>query len=97
MKIKPLYDRVVLATEDVKTETSSGIMLPEMAQEKSQIGIVVAVGNGINLDGNQSEIQVNIGDKVLYSKFAGVEIKIEGKNYIVIRQTDILAVLGGED
>lgn len=96
MNIKPLYDRVVLAAEDVKSKTASGIMLPEMAQEKSQVGTVVAVGTGIDLDGNKSEIQVKIGDKVLYSKFAGVEIKIEDKNYIVVRQTDILAILGGE-
>ena len=96
MKIKPLYDRVVLSVEDPKAKTASGIMLPEMAQEKSQVGTVVAVGNGIDLDGNKTDIQVNIGDKVLYSKFAGVEIKVEDKNYIVIRQTDILAILGGE-
>jgi len=96
MNIKPLYDRVVLAAEDAKSKTASGIMLPEMAQEKSQVGTVVAVGTGIDLDGNKSEIQVKIGDKVLYSKFAGVEIKIEDKNYIVVRQTDILAILGGE-
>ena len=97
MNIKPLYDRVVLAAEDAKSKTASGIMLPEMAQEKSQVGTVVAVGKGIDLDGNKSEIQVKIGDKVLYSKFAGVEIKIEDKNYIVVRQTDILAILGGEN
>lgn len=97
MNIKPLYDRVVLAAEDAKSKTASGIMLPEMAQEKSQVGTVVAVGTGIDLDGNKSEIQVKIGDKVLYSKFAGVEIKIEDKNYIVVRQTDILAILGGEN
>lgn len=97
MNIKPLYDRVVLAAEDAKSKTASGIMLPEMAQEKSQVGTVVAVGTGIDLDGNKSEIQVSIGDKVLYSKFAGVEIKIEDKNYIVVRQTDILAILGGEN
>ena len=97
MYIKPLYDRVVLAAEDAKSKTASGIMLPEMAQEKSQVGTVVAVGTGIDLDGNKSEIQVSLGDKVLYSKFAGVEIKIEDKNYIVVRQTDILAILGGEN
>ena len=97
MNIKPLYDRVVLAAEDAKSKTASGIMLPEMAQEKSQVGTVVAVGTGIDLDGNKSEIQVKLGDKVLYSKFAGVEIKIEDKNYIVVRQTDILAILGGEN
>ncbi|MBQ4535223.1 MAG: co-chaperone GroES [Clostridia bacterium] len=97
MNIKPLYDRVVLAAEDAKSKTASGIMLPEMAQEKSQVGTVVAVGTGIDLDGNKSEIQVKLGDKVLYSKFAGVEIKIEDKNYIVVRQTDILAILGGKN
>ena len=97
MKIKPLYDRVVLVAENAKVETESGIMLPEMAQEKSQVGVVAFVGNGVNLDGTQTEMQVKVGDKVLYSKFAGVEIKQDGKDYIVIRQTDILAILGGEN
>jgi len=93
MKIKPLYDRIVLAPEKAVEKTVGGIVLPEVAQEKSQIAKVVAVGEGGNLDGKESKIQVKIGDKVIYSKFAGTELKIEGKDYVIIRQTDILAVL----
>lgn len=93
MKIKPLYDRVVLAPEKAAEKTVGGIMLPEVAQEKSQMAKVVAVGEGGNLDGKESKIQVKIGDKVLYSKFAGTEIKIDGNDYVIVRQTDILAVM----
>lgn len=93
MKIKPLYDRVVLSPVKAKTETESGLMLPEAVQEKSQFAIVVAVGQGGSLDGKESKIQVAVGEKVLYNRFAGTEIKVDGEEYIVIRQTDILAVI----
>lgn len=96
MKIKPIFDRVVLTVETTKEKTASGIMLPEMAQEKSQIGKVVATGSGLDLDGNKIEMQVKVGDRVLFSKFAGVEIKVDEENFVVLRQTDILAILGGE-
>ncbi|MDD2445885.1 MAG: co-chaperone GroES [Clostridia bacterium] len=93
MKIIPLYDRIVLIPEKAVDKTASGIMLPEMAQEKSQIAEVVSVGEGGSIDGKDSKIQVKIGDKVLYTKFAGTEIKLDGKDYVIVRQTDILAVL----
>lgn len=93
MKIKPLYDRVVLSPEKAQEKTASGIMLPEVAQEKSQMAKVVSVGEGGSIDGKESKIQVKIGDKVLYTKFAGTEIKIDNKEYIIVRQTDILAVI----
>lgn len=96
MKIKPLYDRVVIKPEVVGEKTFSGIVLPEMAREKSQIGKVVAIGSGGALDGQNQKIQVEIGDKVLYSKFAGTEIKLDGENYIILRQVDVLAIIGGE-
>jgi len=93
MKIKPLYDRVVLSPDKAQEKTASGIMLPEVAQEKSQMAKVVSVGEGGSIDGKESKIQVKSGDKVLYTKFAGTEIKIDGKDYIIVRQTDILAVI----
>ncbi|MDD3396978.1 MAG: co-chaperone GroES [Clostridia bacterium] len=93
MKIKPLYDRVVLSPDKAQEKTASGIMLPEVAQEKSQMAKVVSIGEGGSIDGKESKIQVKSGDKVLYTKFAGTEIKIDGKDYIIVRQTDILAVI----
>ncbi|MBO5021927.1 MAG: co-chaperone GroES [Clostridia bacterium] len=93
MNIKPLFDRVVLCPIENESETKSGILLPTSAQEKSQLAIVVAVGNGENLDGKTTKMQVSVGDKVLYGKYTGTEITIEEKKYVVIRQTDILAVI----
>lgn len=93
MKIKPLYDRVVLSPEKAMEKTAGGIMLPEIAQEKSQMAKVVSVGEGGSIDGKESKIQVKTGDKVLYTKFAGTEIKIDGKDFIIVRQTDILAII----
>ncbi|MBR5226486.1 MAG: co-chaperone GroES [Clostridia bacterium] len=95
MKIKPLYDRVVLEPEKIQEKTYSGIMLPEVAREKSQIGKVVAVGQGGALDGNNHKIQVEVGDRVLYSKYAGTDVKVDGKMFVVVRQTDVLAVICG--
>ena len=94
MKIKPLYDRVVLCPVKPQEKTVSGIMLPEVAQQKSQFAQVVAVGTGENLDGKETKMQVKIGNKVIYSKFAGTEIKVDGKDFIIIRQTDVLAIIG---
>ncbi|MDD4815908.1 MAG: co-chaperone GroES [Clostridia bacterium] len=94
MKIKPLYDRVVLSSIKQQEKTVGGIMLPEVAQQKSQFAEVVAVGAGGNLDGKETKMQLKVGDKVIYSKFAGTDIKIDDKDYIIIRQTDVLAVLG---
>lgn len=105
MKIKPLYDRIALEPELVQEKTKFGIVLPELAREKSQMGKVVAVGQGGALDGANNKIQVEIGDRVLYSKYAGTEIKVDGKEFVIVRQTDVLAVIeagenvevGGED
>lgn len=93
MRIKPLYDRIVLSPEKNKSQTESGLMLPEAVQEKSQIAKVVAVGEGGTFDGKESKIQVKIGDRVLYNRFAGTEIKLDGEEFIIIRQTDILAII----
>ena len=93
MNIKPLFDRVLLLPEESEKETKSGIILPTAAQEKSQIAIVVAVGQGGELDGKKTVMQVKKGDKVLYSKYAGTEISMDNKKYFVLRQTDILAIV----
>ena len=93
MNIKPLFDRVVLSPLENESETKSGILLPTSAQEKSQLALVVAVGNGENLDGKTTKMQVSVGDKVLYGKYTGTEITCEEKKYVVIRQTDFLAVI----
>ena len=95
MKIKPLFDRVVI--KPIKTETvSGGIMLPAVAQEKSQLATVVSVGPGGNIDGKEVEMMLSVGDKVLFSKYAGTEIKFEGEDLIVIRQQDVLAIIEKE-
>ena len=93
MKLKPLFDRVVLLPEESEKETKGGILLPTASQEKSQIAKVVAVGKGGELDGKKIEMQVKEGDRVLYSKYAGTEISFGEKKYVVVRQTDILAVV----
>ena len=93
MKIKPLFDRVVIIPLENESETKGGILLPMAAQEKSQIAKVVAVGSGENFDGKNVGMQVKEGDKVLYGKFSGTEITVDEIKYVVIRQTDILAVI----
>ena len=93
MNFKPLYDRLVIDPQVEENISSAGIVLPQTAQERPQIGIVVAVGSGEDIEGNKIGMQVKIGDKVLFGKFSGTEIQIDEKKYIVIRQPDILAVL----
>ena len=93
MNIKPLFDRVVLLPEENESETKGGILLPMAAQEKSQIGTVVAVGSGEDIEGKKIGMQVKVGDKVLYGKFSGTEITVDEVKYVVLRQPDILAVI----
>ena len=93
MKIKPLFDRVVLLPKENETETKGGIILPTAAQEKSQMATVVAVGEGGEIDGKKVTMQVKVGDKVLYAKYSGTEITVEDKKYVIVRQNDILAVI----
>lgn len=93
MKITPLFDRVLILPEESEKETKGGIILPSATKEKSQFAQVVAVGKGGEIDGQWQEMQVRPGDRVLYSKYAGSEITIDEKKYIILRQTDILAVL----
>lgn len=93
MKIKPIFDRVVLKPIENKEQTSSGIFIPESAVEKPHLATVVAVGEGTDSDGKKCEMKVKVGDKVLYSKFAGIEYKIEKEEFLIIRQGDILAIV----
>lgn len=93
MNIKPIFDRVVLLPKEAEKETKSGIILPTASQEKSQVAVVVAVGKGGKIDGKEIEMQVQVGQEVLYAKYSGTEVAFEGKKYIVIKQSDILAIL----
>ena len=93
MNIVPIFDRVVLLPKDNEQSTKSGIILPTASQEKSQIATVVAVGKGGLIDGKEVEMQVSVGDDVIYSKYAGTEFNVDDKKYIIVRQTDILAVV----
>ncbi len=93
IKLKPLVDRVVLkATETVET-TKSGILLTAASQEKSQVAEVVAVGPGGLVDGKTVEMIVSVGDKVIASKYAGTEVKYDGVEYLIVKQSDILAIV----
>ena len=92
MKFKPIFDRVLIKPQENQTMSSSGIILPQTSQERPQIGLVVAVGDGENLDAVKTEMRVREGERVLFSKYAGVEIKLDDELYIVLRQVDILGV-----
>ena len=93
MKLKPLADRVVIQSLETEEVVKGGIILPGSAQEKPQMAEVIAVGPGGNVDGKEVTMYVNVGDKVIYSKYAGTEVKLDDKEYIVVRQNDILAVV----
>ena len=97
MKIKPLFDRIVIKQFDAKEKTESGLFLPASSQEKPQMGKVVFVGQGGKLDGNEIVFYVKPGDTIFYSKFAGMEYKFGNETYTIIRQPDILAVLEEEE
>ena len=93
MKIKPLFDRIVIQPLDAEEKTKSGIVLLAKDQEKPQVATVVAVGPGGLVDGKEVKMVVKVGDKVLYSKYAGSEYKLDDKTYTVMRQSDVLAVV----
>ena len=93
MKLVPLGDRVVLKQLEAEETTKSGIVLPGQAQEKPQQAEVIAVGPGGMVDGNEVKMEVKVGDKVIYSKYAGTEVKMDGLEYIIVKQNDILAVV----
>ncbi len=93
MKLKPLADRVVLKSIETEEVTKSGIVLPGTAKEKPQMAEVIAVGPGGVLDGKEVKMYVKAGEKVIYSKYAGTEVKLDKEEFIVVRQNDILAVV----
>lgn len=93
MNIKPLGDRVVIEKLQAIETTKSGIILTGSAKESPEEANVVAVGPGKFVDGNKIEMEVKVGDKVLYSKYAGTEVKVSNKEYIILKQDDILAVV----
>ena len=94
MSLRPLHDRVIVERLEQETKTASGIVLPEAAAEKPDQGKVLAVGNGKILeDGKVRPLDVKVGDTVLYGKYAGTELKLEGKDYLIMREDDILAII----
>lgn len=93
MNVKPLGDRVVIKSLEMEEKTKSGIVLPGSAQEKPQMAEVVAIGPGGIVDGKEVKMEVKIGDKVIYSKYAGTEVKIDGDELTILRQSDILAIV----
>ncbi|MCL2702686.1 MAG: co-chaperone GroES [Defluviitaleaceae bacterium] len=93
MKLKPLGDRVVIKQLKAEEKTKSGIVLPSNAKEKPQEAEVIAVGPGGVVDGKEIKMEVAPGNKVIYSKYAGTEVKIDEEEYIIVRQSDILAIV----
>lgn len=89
MKLRPLADRVLLKEEKAETTTKSGILLPESAQEKTQTAKVEAVGPGTE----KEKITVKVGDRVMYDKYSGVQIKMDGEDYLIVKNSDIIAVV----
>ena len=90
MNVKPLADRVLIEPKEAETKTASGLFIPDTAKEKPQEGKVLAVGSGKK----DEPMELKAGDKVLYGKYAGTEITVDGKSYMIMRQSDVLAVLG---
>ena len=93
MKLVPLADRVVLKQLDAEDTTKSGIVLPGSAQEKPQQAEVIAVGPGGMVDGKEVAMSVKKGDQVIYSRYAGTDVKLDGEDYVIVKQNDILAIV----
>ena len=95
LNIKPLGDKVIVKRVEAEEKTAGGIVLPDTAKEKPKRGIVLAVGNGRLLDdGTRSEMQVKRNDEVLFTSYAGTEIKVDGEEYMIMDETDILGIVG---
>ena len=95
MNIRPLDDRVVVKPLDVEEKTAGGLVLPDTAKEKPQTGEILAVGPGKrNKDGDRAPLAVKVGDQVIYGKYSGTEIKVEGEELKILRESDILGKLG---
>ncbi|MBR7110477.1 MAG: co-chaperone GroES [Clostridia bacterium] len=93
MTLRPLFDKVVIEAVEAEATTASGIVLPGTAQEKPQMAVVIAVGPGGMMDGKEVVMQVKVGDKILYNKYAGSEFKLDGKTVTILRQSDVLAIV----
>jgi chaperonin GroES len=94
MKIRPLHDRILVQRIEEEQKTKGGIIIPDTAKEKPQEGRVVAVGNGrVDEDGKVRPLDVKKGDRVLFNKYSGTEVKLEGEEHLIIREEDVLAVL----
>jgi chaperonin GroES len=94
MKIRPLGDKVLVQRLEAETKTAGGIVIPDAAKEKPQRGTIISVGEGKLLDdGSRGQMQVKKGDKVLFSSYAGTEVKVGGKDYLIMDETDIMAVI----
>ncbi|RMF13749.1 MAG: co-chaperone GroES [Candidatus Dadabacteria bacterium] len=93
MNLRPLHDRVIVERVESEETTKSGIIIPDTAKEKPQEGKVIAVGDGKVVDGKKQEMNVKAGDRVLFSKYAGTEITVDGEEYLIMREDDILAVI----
>ena len=92
--LKPLNDKVLIEKAEAQVQTEGGIYLPGSSQEKPQEGLIVAVGPGaLNEKGERQALQLKIGDKVLYSKYSGTEIKLDGKEYLIVAEKDVLAII----
>ena len=95
MKIRPLHDRILVKRVEEETKTKGGIIIPDTAKEKPQEGKVIAVGGGkVNEDGTTRPMDVKAGDRILFSKYAGTDVKVDGDDLIIIREDDVLGILG---
>ena len=97
MKIKPLFDRVLLKNLGSKTQTKSGIFIPETVGDEPLCGKVVAIGDGDTFEGEKCEMAVSVGNKVLYNKYGAANVKIDDDEYVILRQSDILCILEEDD
>lgn len=94
MKIKPLNDRILVKRIEEESKTKGGIIIPDTAKERPQEGEVIAVGNGKILeDGKRIPLDVKVGDRIIFSKYAGTEVKIEGEEHLIIREDDVLGII----
>jgi len=94
MKIRPLYDRILVKRLEEQTKTAGGLYIPDSAKEKPLEALVVAVGNGkVQEDGSLRKLEVKAGDKILFSKYSGSDIKIDGTEHLILREDDVLAIL----
>jgi chaperonin GroES len=94
LKVKPLADRVVVKALEESEQMRGGLYIPDTAKEKPQQGEIVAVGQGRIEDGKRVEMELKVGDKVLYGKYSGTEVTVEGEQYLILRESDVLAVVG---